>query len=39
MMLSDYLLCKEITSDVHRTASKRLYECFATNAGAYIKLG
>lgn len=39
MMATDYLLAKEITSEVHTKASQRMYECFKINGGPYIKLG
>lgn len=29
----------EPTDEVHEKAAKRLYKCFATNAGSYIKIG
>jgi hypothetical protein len=35
----DYLSAKEITGEVHRKAAIRMYNCFAKNAGPYIKLG
>jgi aarF domain-containing kinase len=39
MMLSDYLRAEEITSETHKVAANRLYNCFCKNAGPYIKLG
>ena len=39
LMASDYLRAKEITSETHLTASKRMYETFRINGGPYIKLG
>jgi len=39
LMALDYLRAKEITSETHLTASKRMYECFRINGGPYIKLG
>jgi predicted unusual protein kinase regulating ubiquinone biosynthesis (AarF/ABC1/UbiB family) len=39
LMASDYLRAKEITSETHLTASKRMYDCFRMNGGPYIKLG
>lgn len=29
----------EATDEVHEKAAKRLYKCFETNAGSYIKIG
>jgi hypothetical protein len=39
LMASDYLLAKEITEEVHITASERMYSCFCLNGGPYIKMG
>lgn len=40
MMGYDYWQAGEdITDEVHEKAARRLYKCFATNAGSYIKIG
>lgn len=39
LMLSDYYFAKETTSEIHTRAATRLFNCFAANAGSYIKLG
>ena len=39
LMASDYLRASEITEETHLAASKRMYNCFCTNGGPYIKLG
>jgi len=39
MMAQDYLSAKEITSETHKLASGRLYDCMCKNSGTYIKLG
>ena len=39
LMAMDYLTVKEITSETHEKASKRMYDCFRLNGGPYIKLG
>jgi predicted unusual protein kinase regulating ubiquinone biosynthesis (AarF/ABC1/UbiB family) len=41
MMAYDYLSVGEenITSETHYKAANRMYKCFCTNGGSYIKLG
>lgn len=39
VMATDYLRATEITSDTHKKASMRMYDCFVKNGGPYIKLG